>query len=288
MITPTLHQAENEAALKIASQHYENFPVSPFFFPKNIRQPIALIYAFARFADDIADEGQMTPPQRLNALQNMQNQLDHARHTPLDPFFIALHDMIKTHHLPIELFSDLLKAFTQDCTKNRYHHFQEVLDYCRYSANPIGRLVLYLTGNFTPENAQYSDKICTALQLINFLQDFNEDFKKRNRIYLPLPELHEYGITEEIIAFQKYHANLQTLMLLQLNRIKTLASEGRPLTRKLKGWSGLDIRLIIAALQQMILLLHKRSDPYQRPRLHKKDWIKIITVAITSPAFQLI
>jgi len=154
-----------EDAKDLAHQHYENFPVAPFFLPKAIRTPIALIYAFARHADDIADEGDDTAEQRLEKLNWMHQQLpDRLPSATKSVFFKNLNKMIESHQLPCQLFHDLLTAFEQDCIKTRYLDFNEVLDYCKRSANPIGRLLLHLTQYDTPKNLMDSDTILKKLK----------------------------------------------------------------------------------------------------------------------------
>lgn len=163
---------------KIAQNHYENFPVASFILPKRLRAPIAVIYAFARTADDIVDEGNETAIERLKNLDHFKSELDNIQHNKMtNPIFIALQHVISMHQLPIELFYDLLTAFKQDITQTDYQTFEEVLRYCRYSANPIGRLLLHLNGKASHENLLLSDNICTGLQLINFMQDLASDLK---------------------------------------------------------------------------------------------------------------
>jgi squalene synthase HpnC len=171
---------------RLARSHCENFPVASWLLPRRLRRPIAVIYAFARTADDFADEGHYSAAQRLALLNGYGaklQQLERGEATD-DPLFIALADVIARYQLPLQLFYDLLSAFAQDVTKKRYTDFGELLDYCRRSANPVGRLLLHLSGNASAENLQLSDKICSALQLINFYQDLAQDFAENERIYL--------------------------------------------------------------------------------------------------------
>ena len=157
-------------SLALASQHYENFPVASIFLPKHLRVPVSLIYQFARQADDVADEGQLSIEQRLATLNQYRDELAllQAYIKPKTTFFATLGAMIKDKKLSFAPFFDLLDAFSQDVTKTRYNNFEEVLDYCKRSANPVGRLMLELYGQSTPKNNNFSDHICTALQLINF------------------------------------------------------------------------------------------------------------------------
>jgi len=157
-------------SLKHASTQYENFPVASVLLPKRLREPIALIYSFARQADDFADEGDLTPQQRLNLLNGFKAELDliQAYIQPKTTFFMALKIMIKTKNLPLQPFYDLLDAFSQDVVKARYANFGELINYSRRSANPVGRLLLHLYNEANPKNIGYSDAICSALQNIIF------------------------------------------------------------------------------------------------------------------------
>ena len=170
-----------ETCLRIAREHYENFPVASRLVPANLRPHIAAIYAFARGADDIADEPGRTPEERLALLDAWA---EHLRQPPRDDVFAALADTRSRFDLPLSLFDDLLSAFRQDVVKTRYDTWDEVLDYCRRSANPIGRLVLRLASRADAENDRQSDALCTALQLTNFWQDLAIDWR-RGRLYVP-------------------------------------------------------------------------------------------------------
>jgi hydroxysqualene synthase len=169
------------ACLAIARQHYENFPVASRLVPAAMRPHIAAIYAFARGADDIADEPGRTPDERLALLDAWT---DHLRDTPHTLVFEALAETRRRFDLPIELFDDLLSAFKQDVTTSRYATWEELFDYCRRSANPVGRLVLRLAGHRRDDADRWSDAVCTALQLTNFWQDLAIDWS-RGRLYLP-------------------------------------------------------------------------------------------------------
>ena len=175
-------------------EHYENFPVASFLLPARLREPVEAIYAFARSADDIADEGNALARVRLERLDAYRRHLRAAvRKRPIDdpelaPMFERLGRNIRHHQLPVPLLGDLLDAFSQDVRQTRYADFAELSDYCRRSANPVGRLLLHLYKADTPDNLLLSDKICTALQLINFWQDVEVDWRK-SRIYIPLADM---------------------------------------------------------------------------------------------------
>lgn len=270
--------------LALAKTHYENFPVASFLLPRKLREPVRLIYAFARQADDFADEGDLAPEERLALLEGFRTQLDHIRDgmQPDVPLFQALQNVINTHHLPLAPFYDLLSAFSQDVTKTRYHNFGELVDYCRRSANPVGRLLLHLYNAATPRNIALSDAICTSLQLINFLQDVETDYQK-HRIYLPLDELYKFNIHEQQIANRNAQGTWGMFMEFQINRTRRLLQSGAPLGLVLPGRIGLEMRMIIAGGERILKKLHQsRGDVFnQRPTLKTRDWIYMFYRAIS-------
>ncbi len=267
-----------------ARLHYENFPVASIIIPKKIRRPITVIYTFARHADDIADEGDFSAEDRLQQLQSYWNDLEAIRDgkTPIHPIFIALQDVLKHHPtLPIQLFFDLLTAFKQDITKHTYQDFDEIIHYCRYSANPVGRLLLHLTDNDTPINLKNSDAICSALQLINFLQDLSSDVKDRNRCYLPQTEMDQSGIALADLKNQTVTPAIETLIADQLTRAEHLLTLGSPLAKDLSGRFGFEIRLIIAGGKAMVQALHNRHSVYARPHIKVWQWPGILCKAFS-------
>jgi squalene synthase HpnC len=279
----SLEQAYDHC-LRLAASHYENFPVASVLLPRRLRRPVAVIYAFARTADDIADEGDAGTEERLRALDAYGTQLTQLEtgETGDDPVFIALADVIARHALPLDLFHDLLSAFRQDVTKKRYADFAEVLDYCRRSANPVGRLLLHLNGDATAENLLASDRICSALQLINFMQDLQQDYVENGRIYLPQEEMHRFGIDESWLGEKRSDEKMQALVAYQLRRIEAMMNEGAVLGGRLTGRFGLEIRLISAAgLKVVEKLSHNDGDLFARPRLGKSDYLQIIWQALS-------
>jgi len=269
-----------QQSLDLASCHYENFPVASCFLPEYLREPIALIYSFARQADDFADEGDLTIEQRLNLLSGFRDELDllQAYIKPKSAFFMTLGQMIRERKLPFAPFYDLLDAFSQDVTKTRYADYEDVLDYCARSANPIGSLLLHLYQQATPQNITYSNHICSALQLINFLQDIAIDFKKnegKQRIYLCQDELLAFGISEQTIrayvnATQPIDDYWQQFMHFNLRRTHALLNAGKPLGNILKGRIG---------------FIHKISavngDVFnRRPKLNYWDWAIVFSKAL--------
>ncbi len=272
-------QAKNISQLKqaykycnhIVKTNYENFPVASFCLPKYLRNAIATIYAFARLADNYADSSQLTPADKLNALNNLETQLINIQ-TDLDqennkPILLALADTIHTYELPILPFLDLLTAFKQDITKNRYYDFGEVLTYCCYSANPIGRLLLHLTKQDTIENLEYSDYICTSLQLINFMQDLYLDLTNLDRCYIPQNELNRYHVSIDALKTKQESDNIDALIKYQLDRIYTIYNKGLALGSQLNGLFGFEIRLIICGGKQILNALYARKKYHERPTL---------------------
>ncbi len=263
----------------VNSGHYENFPVASVFLPARLRPAVRAIYAFARSADDFADEGEHAAAWRLARLAEYHAHL-HAleRGEEVDhPVFRELAPHIRAHGLPYPLFHDLLAAFEQDCEKTRYAHFGEVMDYCRRSANPIGRLLLKLYGDEDMKHQAWSDGICSALQLINFLQDVAMDYRK-GRIYLPQDEMAKFGIGERQIAEGRVDALWQQFMKGQIERARRMLQAGAPLGRALKGRIGLEMRLIILGGERILYQLHaSRGDMFQhRPRLGWKDAVYML------------
>ena len=276
---PTMNtQASIQASLKLARTHYENFPVASILLPKRLREPVALIYAFARQADDFADEGDLLPKQRLALLDGFKQELDRIQQNaqPNTELFIALHATINKHQLPIQPFYDLLDAFSQDVTKTRYQDFGEVMNYCRRSANPVGRLMLSLYQADTPRNIGMADAICSALQLINFLQDIAIDIQK-DRIYLPQADLEKYKVTEAQIIRADASGTWGLMMEFQINRARKLLQSGAPLGLALPGRIGFEMRMVIAGGERILKKLHQaHGNVFEfRPQLGKKDWLYI-------------
>lgn len=282
MDTQNIEQAY-QFCLNMAKTHYENFPVASRLLPEHIRKPVSVIYAYARTADDYADEGDMNDVERINSLEQMEDKIHsiYSGDTPKEILYIAIADVIKNHKLPCEPFLDLLTAFKMDITIKRYQNFSEIKNYCRYSANPVGRLLLHLYQQATNENIAYSDAVCSSLQLINFLQDIMQDYHENNRIYLPLDEMEQYGVTEEDIKNSRNSHEMRSLIDSQIHRAKEMLFSGMPLGKILKGRIGLELRTITFGGLRILQKLGKnRDDVYTRPRLNKLDWIWIISHVI--------
>ena len=263
--------------------HYENFPVASWLLPKRLRRPVEAIYLFARSADDFADEGDAPAATRLGQLAAYHAELDRIERgeTSSHPVFVPLAAAIRDHAIPISPFRDLLSAFAQDVEKTRYANFGEVMDYCRRSANPVGRLMMHLYGDHDPRHLAYSDAICSSLQLINFLQDIAVDYRK-DRIYLPQDELAAYHVDETQIAQGDTRGLWYTMMHKQIERTRKLLQAGAPLGRLLKGRIGLELRLTILGGETILRKLHE--DPAcvfnNRPVLSKRDWIVMLGRAL--------
>ena len=278
----TLQNAYAEC-LHMAQTHYENFPVASRLLPKHLRQPIAVIYAFARRADDFADEGALSNEERLAALNDFSDKLNLIEQNKAvnDTTFIALADVIKQHQLPISLFHDLLTAFKMDVTKTRYANFGEVMEYCRYSANPVGRLLLHLNKETSPKSLGYSDAICSALQLTNFLQDISQDIEESDRIYLPQDEMQQFGVTEDDIRNKLTNPATRRLIEFQIRRTVKLMQAGAPLGKVLKGRMGLELRMTIMGGSRILYRLNQQHDNvFSRPRLNKWDIVWVIWKAL--------
>jgi len=197
----------------MTNAHYENFPVASPLLPPELRAPVRVIYAFARSADDLADEGDASASERIEALNAYERELDHidAGREPSSDLFLQLALTLKEHHLNTQLLRDLLSAFRQDVVQTRYASFDELLDYCSRSANPVGRIMLALSEQYSPEMLDQSDAICSALQLINFLQDVAID-RKKSRIYIPQEDIAKFSVSEQLIAEGKTDHRWRALM----------------------------------------------------------------------------
>jgi squalene synthase HpnC len=259
----------------MAVDHYENFPVASVLLPRRFRRPVALIYRFAREADDFADEGNAPAHVRLQQLDGFCDalrQID-AGVRPEISWFSELADVIREHRLPLSAFEDLLSAFSQDVTQTRYASYPQLLDYCSRSANPVGRLLLVLYGENGREALAWSDAICSSLQIINFLQDVPIDYRK-GRIYLPQDEMLRYGISEQHLARGDTSGRWQEFMAFQIGRARALLNAGAPLGHRLKGRIGLEMRLIIAGGTRILQKIDNVSgDVFRhRPVLRPLDW----------------
>ena len=272
--------------LRVSAAHYENFPVASFLLPRRLRAAVLAIYRFARAADDIADEGDAPPAARLAALDQYERAFDDiaAGRPPAEPLFAELSAAIDRHALPLALFRDLLSAFRQDVTTARYATFAELSDYCRRSANPIGRLLLHLYGATTAVDLAHSDAICTALQLINFWQDIAVDWRK-NRVYLPQEDLARFGVTEAQVANGRCDGGWRALLAFETDRARALLASGRPLAQALPWRLGLELRGVLAGGHRILDGIDAAGgDVFRhRPQLARRDWVIVAWHALFPP-----
>jgi squalene synthase HpnC len=265
-------------SLTMPVEHYENFPVASILLPKKLRPAVEAIYAFARSADDLADEGEAAIPQRLaalNAYENALNQIEQGQ-TSSDPMFARLQQVIAQYQLPMQPFYDLLSAFKQDVVTTRYADFALLLDYCRRSANPVGCLMLNLYRATDTRNMRDSDAICSALQLINFWQDVAIDWQKQ-RIYLPLDTLAQFQVSEQHIEEQINDAAWQAMLGYEVQRARALMLSGSNLPLRLPGRIGWELRLVVQGGLRILERIERVNyDVFRhRPKLGWRDWLVI-------------
>jgi phytoene synthase len=267
----------------IARRHYENFPVASLLLPARMRPAIAAVYAFARRADDFADEPGPTMAERIALLDDWQRRLhglppaapvstaQDGRERGDDLIFIAVHDAIDRHGLPPALFDDLLSAFRQDVSTSRYRTWGDVLDYCRRSANPVGRLVLRVAGYDDGELDRRSDAVCTALQLTNFWQDFGIDWR-RGRLYLPTEDRDRAGADERDLERGHWTADWQTALDTVVARTRELFAQGRSICDAVPGRLRWELRLTWLGGSRILDKVQSSVDSlHQRPRLGAAD-----------------
>jgi hydroxysqualene synthase len=273
---------------RMARSHYENFPVGSLLIPRNRRKYVYSIYAFARTADDFADEGyearqdgldgldRFDEAGRLAALDDWERNLeDSYRGEASHPVFIALAETAKDLRLPIRLFRDLLSAFKQDVTKRRYANIDEVLDYCARSANPIGRLILLLFGYHEDRLHKMSDSICTGLQLTNFWQDVAVDIRK-DRIYLPQDEMAEFGVSVDDLRDGRSSDRTAALLRLQVERTKKLFEDGRGLPEMVNGRLAFELRLTWLGGMRILRRIEEQGYDTLQARPVITGWDKIV------------
>jgi squalene synthase HpnC len=304
---------------RLARSHYENFSVATWFLPARLRPHFYSVYAYCRISDDLGDEVG-DPLESLRLLDEWEGELNACYNVlrwgtasagpqaaglgkgttvvvsqnalpgegvlapgdigPRHPVFVALLDTIRACDIPRQPFADLLKAFRQDQTVGRYPTFDEVLDYCCYSANPVGHLVLYVCGYRDEERQQLSDFTCTALQLANFWQDVWPDYGK-GRIYIPLDDLQRYGVTEQDIAARRPTSQFRELMKFQVERARQWFVHGLPLARKVDKELAIDIELFSRGGQQILNAIKRQNYDVltSRPAISKAGRLALVTRA---------
>jgi len=238
---PDLDQAR-QYCRRLARTHYENFSVASWFLPAHLRQHFFNVYSYCRIADDLGDEvGDSRVALRL--LEEWEAELSACyQGNPRHPVFVALAETVVKFDIPQQTFADLLQAFRQDQIIRRYPTFQDLLGYCRYSANPVGRLVLYVCGYRDPERQALSDATCTALQLANFWQDVSLDYGK-GRMYLPLEDLERFGVREEDIASEHNTPAFCEMMRFEVERARDWFRRGFALVERTDRELAIDIEL---------------------------------------------
>ncbi|HXT00917.1 MAG TPA: squalene synthase HpnC [Elusimicrobiota bacterium] len=265
----------------LAGRHYENFPVASLLIKKEFRRHVAALYAFARIADDFSDEPEYEGV-RKERLLDWRRQLDDIGSAPPShPVFLALGATLKELDLPKQPFDDLLSAFLQDTDKRRYATYDEVTDYCRRSANPVGRIVLMIHGFRDEELFRYSDNICTALQLANFWQDVSVDLKK-DRVYIPEEDFAAHGYSEADLRMGVYNDRFKSLMKFEVARTRSLFEQGRPLLSRVKFPLTMELRLTWLGGMQILKKIHRLDFDVirTRPALKKREWIPLAARAL--------
>lgn len=281
--SPATTDTSPAAPLSVGVGHYENFPVASLLCPPSLRPAVMAIYHFARTADDIADEGDASPPERLDELADYRVALDQCLNGQAAPrwptVFGPLESAVQRHQLPGDLLHDLLSAFEQDvrhtANGHRYADSAELLAYCRLSANPVGRLLLHLYGIHDQVSLEHSDAVCSALQLINFWQDISVDLS-RGRIYLPVDALQRHALTLADFTGPtdaSREASCQALVAELCGQARALMQQGSPLALHIPGRAGWELRLVVQGglrILDKIGALHHRSWQ-TRPTLGKAD-----------------
>jgi squalene synthase HpnC len=270
----------------LATSHYENFHVVSFLLPKRLHQDFYNVYSFCRWADDLGDEiGDTTESLRLLAW--WQGELDRmyageAEH----PVFQALRNTVRRHELPSEPFSDLIHAFVHDQTVTRYGTWEEVLSYCRFSANPVGRLLLYLCGYRDAERQRLSDATCTGLQLANFWQDVSVDLKK-DRVYIPRSVMTSNGYSEAELFAGVEDARFQAVMKDAVDRARTLFRTGLPLARTVDRRLSVDLELFSRGGMLVLDKIERQSYRvlHNRPAVGKLERIRLLVATLARAAF---
>ncbi len=270
---------------RLAESHYENFHVATWFLPKPLRPHFHAIYAYCRISDDLGDE----VPDRSAALALLDlwgRELDacyegHARH----PVFVALAETIRACHIPKQPFADLLTAFRQDQTVTRYETMDDVLGYCRFSANPVGRLVLYACGEVSDQNFRLSDLTCTALQLANFWQDVRVDFSK-GRVYLPQTDMRAHGVTDETIAKGTATPPFRALLRQEVDYARSLFLAGLPLIGRVRRDLAVDLDLFSRGGLEILRAVERRDYDVLsgRPAISKPTKLALVLRALAGKA----
>jgi squalene synthase HpnC len=276
---PSLEQSRAYCE-RLARSHYENFSVASWFLPARLRQHFFNVYAYCRISDDLGDEVG-NPAASLLLLDQWQRELDACyAGSPRHPVFVALAETVRKFEIPQHEFSDLLVAFRQDQTITRYQTFDDLLGYCRNSANPVGHLVLYLCGYRDAERQKLSDCTCTALQLANFWQDVSVDYEK-GRIYLPLESLRRFGVTEEDLTANRNTSSFCEMMRFEVARAREWFERGLPLVGKVDKELAIDLELFTRGGQEILNAIEKQGYAVlgRRPSISKSRKLALVARA---------
>jgi squalene synthase HpnC len=272
---------------KLATTHYENFHVVSFLLPKHLHQDFYNVYAYCRSADDLADEIPDTA-ESLRQLNAWRAQLDRMYDGDADhPVFVALMGTVAKYGIPKQPFADLIRAFIQDRNVSRYRTWEEVLDYCVYSANPVGRLVLYLCGYSDPARQALSDATCTALQLANFWQDITID-QQKDRVYLPLDLLAKHSYTVDELFAHKFDDRFRAIMREAVDRARSLFLAGLPLTRSVNRRLAVDLELFSRGGMCVLDKIEQQGYDVlsRRPKISKVERVSLLIGTLARVAFK--
>lgn len=276
---PSLQQAYAYCE-RLARSHYENFSVATWFLPKSLRQHFYNVYSYCRISDDLGDETGDTSAS-LQLLDEWEQELEACyQGSPRHPVFVALAATVRQFNIPKQTFADLLTAFRQDQRVTRYQTFDDLLRYCRYSANPVGHLVLYLGGYRDDERQRLSDFTCTALQLANFWQDVSPDYEK-GRIYLPLEDLRNHGVGESDIAHKNNSAQFIEMMRFEVQRAREWFERGLPLVDQVSRDLAIDIELFSRGGQEILNAIERQNYAVlgNRPAISKARKLALVARA---------
>ena len=277
---PPSEAEAQEYCRRLARTHYENFSVATWFLPQRLRQHFFHVYAYCRISDDLGDEvgDRAASLQLLDQWESELNACYEGR--PRHPVFVALAETVRRFEIPKQEFADLLSAFRQDQRVSRYGTFNDLLGYCRYSANPVGHLVLYLCGYRDPERQQLSDFTCTALQLANFWQDVSLDFAK-GRIYLPLEDLRRFGVKEEDIRDAQNTPSFRAMMRFEVARAREWFKQGLPLAGKVRRDLVIDIELFTRGGLEILNAIERQDFAVlgRRPAISKTRKLALVARA---------
>lgn len=265
---------------RLARTHYENFSVATWFLPKRLRQHFFNLYAYCRISDDLGDETG-DPNASLHLLDEWEAELNACYEgAPRHPVFVALAGTVREFDIPRQTFADLLTAFRQDQTITRYETFDDLLGYCRYSANPVGHLVLYLCGYRDPERQQLSDFTCTALQLANFWQDVTTDYEK-GRVYLPHQDLKRFQVSEDDIANKRNTTQFREMMRFEVQRAREWFDRGFPLVGKVSRELAIDLELFSRGGQEILNAIERQKYVVlgNRPAISKSRKLSLVARA---------